>query len=256
MERVLTVRTLNGRDEKITVNDSLDFVGFTEQLRSTFGFDSDRLVKVIYSGKVVNQNDFTNIPDKSVVVCMATRQPRSEPNVNLVNNEEAKANVNTSDNTVQSQTFNSNSNTNSNTNSNSNPNPSTDSEKYGFLNIKAYTVVFLNFISSNPQLRDAFLNNYGSLATEIVKSPQLESVMKSILSQSSDIAKSMVSGENIKVNINMDKDSPGLEKIELNEQDERNIDQLITLGFNPDKVIVEYLKADKDLSKALQNLQL
>jgi hypothetical protein len=230
--KVINVRTLNGQEEKLNVDNLQDFNGFIEQLKSTFAFDSDRVVKLIYKGKVVNQNDFQTIPDKSVVICMATRPPRP-----------ANTNINTDINTA------------TNVEPESKQSELTE-EKYGFMNIKAYTVVFLNFIASNPQLKDAFLNNYGLLATEIAKSPQLESVMKSILSQSSEISKSMESGENIKVNINMDKENPGMEKLELTKNDECAIDQLIALGFHPDKVLVEYLKAGKDISKTLTNLQI
>ena len=130
----------------------------------------------------------------------------------------------------------------------------TSEPTYSFKQVQAYTIVFMNFISANPQLRDAFLNNYSLLVTELAKNNQLMDVMKSILSQSGQIMESMEKGENISVNINTNNNS--MEKIELTAEDRQNIDQLIMMGFNPDKAVVEYLKSEKDVQKTLEALQI
>jgi hypothetical protein len=248
--RIFTVKTVGGGEEQIIVEPSLSFDGFKEKVRTAFGFDEDRRIKVVFSGGVVDATKFTDIPDKSVVICLATRPPRQVSTT--TNNTEPESIPTTpvpipppslpvQSLPVQSQPI--ESTTSANT-----PEP-----MYGFKNIKAYTIVFLNFIAANPQLRDAFLNNYGLLVTELAKNEQLEEVMKNILSQSGQILEAMEKGENIKLNINTDNNS--MEQIELTEEDRARIDQLIAMGFNPDKAVVEYLKAGKDINRALDALQ-
>ena len=280
MNKIITVKLVSGQQSDIVVKSNHKFDDFVKMVRTCFEIDEDRIIKVIHVGKIITSDElFNRIQNKDVVVCIATKpsnlQSITNNNavindvINDVNNDTANDPVDSSQLTSANSNSNHNHNHNQVTSQSQSPSPVavTDSErtqsrdadgnsaepKYGFQEIKAFTIVFLNFIKSNPQLQDAFLNNYGALVTEIVRGDQLDPVMRSILSRSSQIRRSMEAGENIQININMDNQS--MEKIELTEQDRMNIDQFISMGFNPDRVIVEYLKAGKDLNRTLDALQ-
>ena len=245
MNRTFTIKTTGGIQEKIEVSPEDTFEYFCEKIRSTFNFEADRKLRVICAGKIITENDFKTLPDKVTMICLATKptdispqipnQPIPQPVQQPVQQPVPQATeVNDSNNSASGRLF-----------------PSTG-ETYSFKQVQAYTIVFLNFISSNPQLREAFLNNYGLLVTELAKNQQLEEIMKNILSQSGQIMEAMEKGENIKLNINTDSNS--MDKIELTREDTMRIDQLIAMGFNPDKVVVAYLKSGKNMDRTLQAL--
>jgi hypothetical protein len=237
--RTFTVKTVGGAKEELSISADTTFESFCQTIRSTFSFDDDRRLKVICNGTILNDERFSTIPDRSTIICLATRPttaPAPAPAPQPVEQQQPVQQTATVETTSTTQT-----------------DASTGSEPtYSFKQVQAYTIVFLNFISSNPQLRDAFLNNYGLLVTELAKSEQLEEIMKNILSQSGQIMEAMEKGENIKVNINTNDNS--MEQIELTPEDHQKIEQLIAMGFNPDQVVVEYLKSGKDIQLTLQAL--
>lgn len=244
MNRTFTVKSVGGNQETITIGSEENFESFCDTIRTVFHIDSDRRLKLICNGQIVNSERFTSLVDKSTVVCLATRPVRdtastSESAPGSTPEPTSEVSTDTAGETsAASQLGNSGAST---------------EETYTFKQVQAYTIVFMNFISSNPQLRNAFLNDYGLLVTELAKNETLTGVMKNILSQAGQIAEAMDKGENIKVNINTD--SNEMEKIELTPDDEKKIDQLIAMGFNPDKVVVAYLQSNKDIQATLQVLQ-
>lgn len=233
--RTFTVKTIGGAVETIEVSPEDTFDTFCKTIKSTFCIDDDRRLKIVCNGGVVNEDKFQGIPDKALVICLATRPINTAPAPATVQSQESSS-------VTQVQVV------------ESVADVQTADPTYSFKQVQAYTIVFMNFISANAQLRDAFLNNYGLLVTELAKNDQLMDVMKNILSQSGQIMESMEKGENISVNINTDNNS--MEKIELTTEDRQKIDQLIMMGFNPDKVVVEYLKSGKDVQKTLEALQI
>lgn len=246
MNRTFTVKSVGGNQETITVRSEENFESFCDTIRTVFHIDSDRRLKLISNGQIVNSERFTSLVDRSTVVCLATRPVRDTTTTSESTPEstpEATSEVSTDTSTPVETSADSQL---------GNSSPSTE-ETYTFKQVQAYTIVFMNFISSNPQLRNAFLNDYGLLVTELAKNETLTGVMKNILSQAGQIAEAMEKGENIKVNINTD--SNEMERIELTPKDEKQIDQLIAMGFNPDKVVVAYLQSNKNIQATLQVLQ-
>lgn len=240
--KTFMVKTVAGARENIEITSQDTFTSFCEKVRSTFNFEKEQKLRIICSGTIITEDKFKNIPDKTTIICLATKPIDSQvsqtsTNTNATVPVTASVITPVTTATVSSQNV---------------PLFPSDGTLYSFKQVQAYTIVFLNFISSNPQLRDAFLNNYGLLVTELAKNQQLEELMKNILSQSGQIMEAMEKGENIKVNINTNTNT--MDKIELTAEDSKKIDQLIAMGFNPDQVVIAYLQSGKNIDKTLRSL--
>jgi hypothetical protein len=136
--------------------------------------------------------------------------------------------------------------------------PMISEPSYTYKNVKATIIVFLNMVRSNPQLRDLYENNFGQLMTELMKNPDLDQMIRNILSQSGQIASSMEKGENISVKISGNtesgKDIGDIEEIELTREDEENIEEITEMGFDSTDVVVTYLRCNKDKEATVRKL--
>src|SRR5690606_33940559 len=123
---------------------------------------------------------------------------------------------------------------------------------YTYKQVKASLVVFLDFIRSNAQLKDLYLNDYKQLVNELILNPDIDMIVHNILGQSGRILEAMEKGENIKVNINGS--NGNVEKISLSQQDEQVIMELIDLGFDPTKAISAYVECGYDKDATINKL--
>jgi len=247
--RTFTIRSVSGSKQNITVQPHETFEDVKRRIMEELSIDPSKQLKLMHNSKIVDADMFSTLQDGAVLGCVTTKAPSSST---------SSTSTNTNTATVVQQTDAQPSDAKP-----SDANPTDAEPMYRFKNIKAFTIVFLNFIATNPQLRNAFLNNFGLLTTELIKNEDLEALMLNILSQSDSILQSMEKGQNIKLNMNMsskkmekiDGQPDGVESIEITDQDSANIDQIIAMGFHPDRVVVEYLKNGKDISRTLDALQ-
>lgn len=251
--RKFTVKTVSGEKREINVCYEDSFEDFKSKILTEFNVDENKQVRLTFKGKILDSDLFSKLHTDSILGCIFTK--KSSPNNTVPKVENSQDQTVSGSDSVNNTDLNTNVNTDVNTNNtNSSNSNNNDGPMYRFKNIKAYTVVFFNFIATNPQLRNAFLNDYGLLVKELIENKDLDMLMRNILDQSSDILKSMEKGENIKLNINMNSNS--MEKLDdLTNEDSKIIDEIISMGFSPDKVVVEYLKSGKNLSKTLDALQ-
>lgn len=235
--RTFIIRTVSGSKHIITVQPDETFEDIKLRIMKELSIDPSKQLKLMHKSKIIDANIFSTLQDGEILGCITTKAASSST---------------LSTSTVPA------------TDAQPTDAQPTDAEPmYRFKNIKAFSIVFLNFIATNPQLRNAFLNNFGLLTTELIKNEDLDALMRNILSQSDSILRSMEKGENIKLNMNMsskkmekmDGSVDGVESVEITDQDSANIDQIIAMGFHPDKVVVEYLKAGKDVIRTLDALQ-
>lgn len=240
MSRTFTIRIPKYPTEKIEVESHETLNDFKSKIRATYGFESHQQMKLIVR-RILTEDEFNGLQDGTTILVVL----RSEITKPPVESTDTSSNVNPNEN--------SNPNTNTNTDTNVNAEPT-----YDFRCIKAYTIVMLQFIVTNPQMKDMFQNDFGMLMMELMKNPQLESLMKNILRQTNSIADSMDKGENIKLDINMDDHSQQegtCEKIELTPEDQQNIDNIINMGFDPNETVVQYLRNNKNVNLTLEALQ-
>ena len=116
---------------------------------------------------------------------------------------------------------------------------------------------FLDMIRSNRQLKQLYENDYGQLVTEIMKNPDLDTMLKNILSQSGQIMNAMEKGENISVNIEGNTGGGKLgdmDVIDLSPQDQETIEEITQMGFNRADVVNAYLSCNKDMEDTLNRL--
>jgi len=128
---------------------------------------------------------------------------------------------------------------------------------YTYKHVKTTLIVFLDLIRSNKQLKYLYENDYGQLVTEIIKNPDLDVMLKNILSQSGEIMKAMENGENIsvKINGNTGPEEPGtIDKIELSRQDQEIIEEITLMGFNRSQVVIAYISCEKDRDSTIATL--
>ena len=77
MSRTFTVKTIGGKSEEMVAEETETLDEFREKIRSEFGIDDDRTIKLMYNSSIVNNDHgFSVIPDRSAIVCLATRPPR------------------------------------------------------------------------------------------------------------------------------------------------------------------------------------
>ena len=249
--RTFTIRSVSGSKQNITVQPHETFEDVKRRIMEVLSIDPSKQLKLMHNSKIVDADMFSTLQDGAVLGCVTTKAPSSSTS--------STSSTSTSTATVVQQTDALPSDGQPSDAQSSDAKPTDAEPMYRFKNIKAFTIVFLNFIATNPQLRNAFLNNFGLLTTELIKNEDLEALMLNILSQSDSILQSMEKGQNIKLNMNMsskkmekiDGQPDGVESIEITDQDSANIDQIIAMGFHPDRVVVEYLKNGKDINRTL-----
>jgi hypothetical protein len=170
-----------------------------------------KTLKFIYKGMVINMRNFNTVCHGSVLLCLASISPP------LIESSVSQTAV-------------------------------PQEPSYTYKHVKATLVVFLDMIRSNRQLKQLYDNDYGQLVTEIMKNPDLDTMLKNILSQSGQIMNAMEKGENINgIEGNMD-------MIDLSTQDRENIEEITGMGFNRADVVIAYLSCNKDMEDTLNRL--
>ncbi|VBB17824.1 UV excision repair protein Rad23 [Yasminevirus sp. GU-2018] len=122
---------------------------------------------------------------------------------------------------------------------------------YTYDQVKATMIVFLDFIKSNPQIKQIYDTDYPQLVTEIIHNPIIGKVLKEMLSQSTQILDAIKNGRNISVNIGED---GAVNEISMTPEDGLAIDDLVKMGFNANDAVVAYLKNGKDKERTVNAL--
>lgn len=263
MPRTITVRAWNGIKENVIVDktDTLDdFVGKFSRL---VGLDSDKSVKLIYKGKIISSDNFNSIENGGICLGILTNNttPAADSKKAIVESPESiiedpgnSENAEDSEDIEDIEDVEDAGDTFSRVPARSmNMAETTDTDpKYSYAQIKASLVVFLDFVRTNPQVRNLFLTDYTQLVREIMQNRDLDHIVRNILSQSGQIMEAMQKGVNIKVNINGE--TGDVDEITLTAKDEAEISDMILMGFDPTLVIKTYVESGNDRDIALGKL--
>ncbi len=79
-------------------------------------------------------------------------------------------------------------------------------------------------------------------------------ILRNILNQSGQILSSMEKGENIRVNIGGSEGTQNGEDIKLTKDDENNIEEFISMGFDPTLVVKTYVENNNNKDRTLEKL--
>jgi hypothetical protein len=235
----ILVKTLDGYSayHRITNNQKLDDLIIS--IRRDMGSsnipvgDVSQTMKLLYCGMILTNNNFNDILDGSTVLCVPVTGGSSERSTQSTQSTQSSQSIQSTQSTQSSQPIQSTSN-------------------YSLKQCKAGFVVFLNLIHTNSQMRNLFETNMPQLMNELVTNPQIDEIFGSIMSQSSQILRSMETGENISVNINTNSNS--MDMVEMNKEDQQNVEQLAMMGFDRNRSIVMYLECGKNLEETVRRL--
>lgn len=245
MSRTFHVRIGTGEKYEIVVNEDHTYSDFIRMLNEKRGSTSETTFKIIYTGKIIKEENFHTINTKAIIIAIPIApttyvQPdsRTDPNTlsNTVSNQPTASTPHSSvaldgstSDTVQS----------------------IQSNRYGenlynYRCVKASIIIFLNFIRSNPQINKLYEQNYDAFMIEVVNNPNFDSIIKNILEMSEQISHAMDSGQDVKIDFNRNNDGvdtvPAVPLAEIDEIDEEIINDIISMGFDASAVIKTYVE--------------
>lgn len=227
----INIKLWDGTKHSVLVKSSDTYEDFVKKVSEISNPGTGKSIKFICKGKITNVHNFNDVEPGSLMLCLTTQSASNASNV-----------VDTSNHTQQNSI-----------------NNKPQEPVYNYKNVKATLVVFLDLIRSNKQLKHLYENDYGQLVTEILKNPDLDTMLKNILSQSGQIMNAMEKGENISVNVkgNTDEDGgrPGdMDVIDLSIQDQETIEEITSMGFSRTDVVVAYMSCNKDRDNTINKL--
>lgn len=237
-----TVKTIHGFKETFSIDDTTSFEEFKVIVNYAIGSET-KILKFISIGKIINAQNFGDIPDGSIIICMtSSTNTSSSSNSNASSTIETKGEPRLESKPAQSA-------------QSAQPAQSTQSMEptYSYKQVKASMIVFLDFIRNNPQVKNLYHNDYPALVREIIHNPDLNMIITNILSQSGQILEAMEKGGNMTVNINAGGHGK-VEEIELDQQNRDDIEDIIAMGFDPTLVVKTYVETNKNKELTVQTL--
>jgi len=242
---------------EIHVEDTESFDNFVAKLSQNHPIADDKRFKFVCKGKMITTDNFVTLDSGSVllaIICTNTliTEPSKTQQKQIVHLPSCKC---TCDKPV-SQITNSepiNQIPNQPSNQPSNQLLEKKEQTYSYDEVKGSMIVFLDFVRSNPQIKDLYQNDFAQLVSELINNPILEKIMKDILGQSKHILKAIQTGGNISLKLGGDSDNSDNE-IMLTPADGDIVNELIAMGFDPNVAVVTYLKNNKDKAATIDAL--
>lgn len=273
MSRKLIVKIGTDKNTKITinVNDDESYDDFVNKLCQSYPIEDDKYFKFICKGKLLNAGNFNTLNSGSILLALICNKiPITDP-IPLTQSTSTQSTTNQLQNqilhlpdckcTCDQQLFSSTQSTQLTQSTPSTPStsstPSTPSissispvieneTTYTYEQVKSTMIVFLDFIRSNPQVKAMYENDFSQLISELINNPTLEKIIREILRCSKQITEAVKTGGKISLRLPGTDDTDDDEEIIVTPEDRIIIEEIITMGFDPNLVVVTYLKNNKN----------
>lgn len=115
----------------------------------------------------------------------------------------------------------------------------------------ATTLMFLSLVRNEPKLRHAYENNFQDFLNQYQRGEFLN-IYNNIIKQSEKILEGMENGTPI--NISIGENHCETEPTQLTQNDRDQLDQLISMGIDPNDAVSAYIRNGKDLKKTMDQL--
>lgn len=223
-------------------------------------------IKLVWSGKQLDNESYEALANGQQMIVVPIKakpvpkepEPTPAPAPVATENTESTASAENAEGTVSTDTVSGNTFATADVTPTeavtipSNPSPSDDvNATFTREQCRISTMVVMNFIRENPQLKEMFLNDFDSLIAHY-NGPQLRGIYDSILDQSAQMLESAQNGGTIAVNIQGD--SSGVNEINLTSEDQEKIQSLVNMGFPQQLVVQIYVKSGNNFDVALEQL--
>lgn len=239
---------------EIHVDDTESFDNFVAKLVQEHPIADDRRFKFVCKGKMITADNFVTLDSGSVLLAIiCTTTPITEPSKikeNRVHLPSCKCTCDKQEQTSNPEPINQLLET---TSVDSSLLKGEQEQTYSYDEVKGSMIVFLDFVRSNPQIKDLYQNDFAQLVSELINNPVLGKIMKDILGQSKHILKAIQTGGNISLKLGGDSDNSDNE-IMLTQADGDVVNELISMGFDPNVAVVTYLKNNKDKAATIDAL--
>ena len=188
-------------------------------------------VKFIFAGVVINRNNFHTVPDKSVLMTVCTKtleQSVTEPPHATCVEVESPQTSRTSQTSQTSRT---------------------SQTSYSIDTMYISAITFMAYVRENPSLCNMFNLNFNGLMVELRKG-EFKDIYSQILNNSDKL---LENGE-ITLEITGNNGTGNVNEIILDDQDNSQINIIISMGFEKNMVIDAYIKNNKDVNSTLNYL--
>jgi hypothetical protein len=267
MNKNVTIKTMNNEKTVFEIKSTDTLKDFRDNVRNSLSCTQDKIPLFIYKGSYIDDNNFNEIENNSICLCvMAHKQIEETENENVQNDNVQNQNIQ-KENILVINRFDQESEPalelESESESESEPKlketQNTKEELYNYEQVKSSMIVFLDLVRSNQQLRYLYMNDPQQLIHEIVYNEDLNIMIKKILQQSQHVVDAIKNKTNIKIalnfndmndmnDINHDDRNNNKNNNDITEQDANIIMELIDMGFDPTLVVKTYSECgyDKD----------
>ena len=233
---------------EIHVNENESYDVFVNNLLQEYPIPNESYFKFICKGKMITADNFDTLNSGSILLALiCNKPPINEPlqdtsQKQIVHSQNCKC---TCKRSIESSSEQMKAIPNSNVELD---------QKYSYDEVKGTMIVFLDFVRSNPQIKDMYHNNFAQLVNELIHNPTLQNVMKDILGQSKNILNAIQTGGNISLKLGGDEGDSNEDEITMTPDDGEVINELVNMGFDPNLAIVTYLKNNKDKTATIEAL--
>lgn len=261
MSRRFVVKIGNSKDSKyeIHVNDTESYNDFVNKLSQEHSISDQSYFKFICKGKIITADNFNTLDSGSVLLgLICTKAQITEPTpTNIPKQIVHSPNCTCTCNGRQLNTQSTQSNPASQVEPADKLTQAQTEPTYTCEEIKSSIIVFLNFMKMNQQVNALYQNDFPQLVNEIVNNPQIGKVIQDILGQSKQILNAIKNKSNISIRVGgEDNENDHTDEVIITPDDGLVIDELIAMGFDPNEVVVTYLKNNKDKSTTIEALLL
>lgn len=237
MSRKIIVKFWNGDKKELHIGSDESYDHFIEKLNKELALESNKCYKFLSKGKMVTRDNFDTIPTGTILLALSCNKspiidsPIIEPSNKCTCHQRNQSDaINASDRVADELS---------------------NDTIYTYDQVKSSMIVFLDFIRSNPQVRDMYENDFPQLVNEMIHNPIIVNVLKNILGQSKHILHAIKTGGNISVNVG---ENGSVDEIHVTPEDSIIIEEMINMGFDSNVVVVTYLKNNKNKEKTIEAL--
>lgn len=248
MKKRLTIKFLTfGTDHEFNYDDSCEsFEDFQNKLIESIPneWNEYKGIKLVYSGSIINKDNFYIVPDKGVLIaiCTKTREQSTQQQQNAISVENFQDVQDVPDVPVVPVV------------------PvapvvpvvpeNMNNKKYSFDMAFMASLTFMSLIRENPALQTQFNLNFQDLLSNLQ-----QFYFKDIFKQIIDNSERLLQNGNITLQINGDNQNGGnVSQIIFDENDNENIRQMVRMGFEEKNVVSEYVKNNKNINDTLKKL--
>jgi hypothetical protein len=242
-EKKIYVKTFGGYTETFNVGKDMGLAELKELIlgdmceKELMDSIEEKNITFVINGKILKDSNLSNIDSESTLVC-------------VISNKLKKTDMKENERELKKTDMKENERELKKTDMKENTEVEQSEKQYTFEECHASVIVLLKFVGTHQELRNLFITNNEHFLAEIQMNLDILGLFRGILNNSKEIANAMKNGDNYIGKFSSKNEGC----MHINEEDKKNIEELISMGFEEDEIISKYFVNGKNFEKTFESL--